>query len=201
MNMFHKITFLKMKRRNAMYHISQDVRAQKSAELLADGLVECSKSKTFDQITVSDISAVSTVSRATFYRLFDNTYDILQYICDRDAEEVFSHTDIIASKGLKYFILNFLSGLMEHRQFVSLLAESNHLDMIRIAHEKYYDKIRVVVDQGINDQDIADYIVEAMASALPSMLRVWVMHGEKETPEELYNLSKESLNFVVGLFE
>ncbi len=65
-----------------MYHIPNDPRAKRSAELIRMGLEECLKEKSLPKIRVSDIYEKSFVSRATFYRLFDCTEDIFLYECD-----------------------------------------------------------------------------------------------------------------------
>ena len=66
-----------------MYHIKSDKRAQTSAQLIGDAMLELLKARAFDDISVSDIQRQSTVGRATFYRLFDNTVDVLSWLCNQ----------------------------------------------------------------------------------------------------------------------
>jgi len=73
-----------------MYHIKNDRRARKSAELICLGLMACLEEKNFDEITVSDIQRASSVSRSTFYRSFDTLPDVLSLLCDQGFEEIFS---------------------------------------------------------------------------------------------------------------
>lgn len=61
-----------------MYHISKDIRAQKSADYICEALMKCVKHKDFAEITVSDLNKKYGISRTTFYRLFDNTLDVLE---------------------------------------------------------------------------------------------------------------------------
>lgn len=65
-----------------MYHIQKDIRAQKSAKLIGEGMLKCLGEKRFEEISVSDVQRASSVGRSTFYRLFDNTADVLAYLCD-----------------------------------------------------------------------------------------------------------------------
>ena len=64
-----------------MYHIKNDVRSQKSAKFISEGLQKCLAYKTFSEITITDVLRASYVGRATFYRLFDNLSDVLAYLC------------------------------------------------------------------------------------------------------------------------
>ena len=51
-------------------------------ERIKDGLIACIAVKPFAKVSVSDISAASGVTRATFYRIFDTTTDVMSFICD-----------------------------------------------------------------------------------------------------------------------
>lgn len=64
-----------------MYHIKADKRSLASARLISQGLNRLLQAKDFDSITVTDIVNEAGVGRATFYRLFDNTTDVLTYSC------------------------------------------------------------------------------------------------------------------------
>lgn len=46
-----------------MYHISNDKRAQKSAQLIGNGMLNCLEHKEFGEITIAEIQRASTVSR------------------------------------------------------------------------------------------------------------------------------------------
>lgn len=61
-----------------MYHIKNDKRAEKSAKLICDAMLQLISTKSFSEITVSDIQRVSSVSRSTFYRCFDCLADVLE---------------------------------------------------------------------------------------------------------------------------
>ena len=52
-----------------------------------DALIICMRTKSFSDVTISDLSRVSNVSRVTFYRYFSNTTDVLEYLCDSLFEE------------------------------------------------------------------------------------------------------------------
>ena len=184
-----------------MYHISEDKRAQKSAQLLAEGMLECSKKKPFDQITIADLQKASSVSRATFYRLFDNTHDLLQYLCDRYFDELAMNHRVFIEQGAKAFGVEFLGRLMENRQLIRLLTSSGNFEFIRSAHVKYFSSLRDALKISEQDECCADYIIELLSGALPLVLHVWVEHGERETPEELFELMNSSFGFIGSLFE
>ena len=65
-----------------MYHVSNDIRSKKSAELIWEGMETCLQEKSLDKLRITDIYQKSFVSRATFYRLFDSVQDVIAYKCD-----------------------------------------------------------------------------------------------------------------------
>ena len=70
-----------------MYHIANDLRAKKSAELICQGLEECLKEMPLNKIHIVNIYKKCFVSRATFYRLFDTIEDVFAYECDLIRED------------------------------------------------------------------------------------------------------------------
>ena len=64
-----------------MYHIMDDKRSQLSAQLILTGFKSLLLTEDFELITVTAICREAGVSRSTFYRLFDNTQDVLDYAC------------------------------------------------------------------------------------------------------------------------
>ena len=68
-----------------MYHIKEDPRQKKSADLITEGMLSllCDSALPPQKTpTIADICRQAGVSRATFYRLFDSPDDILSYYFD-----------------------------------------------------------------------------------------------------------------------
>ena len=78
-----------------MYHIKNDKRAYASVELICSSLLELLETTPFEQITISDIQRMSTVSRSTFYRNFDRIEDVLMLLCDRNFDAAFKRAEEI----------------------------------------------------------------------------------------------------------
>ncbi|QBD75832.1 TetR/AcrR family transcriptional regulator [Ktedonosporobacter rubrisoli] len=57
-----------------------DLRVKRSHKLLRDAFIELIAEKRFDEITVGDISARAMVNRATFYRHYQDKYDLVEKI-------------------------------------------------------------------------------------------------------------------------
>lgn len=56
----------------------EDKRIQKSKQKLKETFIQMLQSKTFDQITVTDLCEKAKMSRITFYAHYDDKYDLLE---------------------------------------------------------------------------------------------------------------------------
>jgi AcrR family transcriptional regulator len=61
---------------------SGDLRARRTRKLLRDALLELIEERGFDAITVGEIAERAMVSRAAFYRYYQDKYDLVEQIFD-----------------------------------------------------------------------------------------------------------------------
>lgn len=65
-----------------MTQTSGDLRARRTRKLLRDALLELIEERGFDAITVGEIAERAMVSRAAFYRYYQDKYDLVEQIFD-----------------------------------------------------------------------------------------------------------------------
>ena len=79
-----------------MYHIARDQRERKSAGKLSAAAERILLSPEPQRLSVSLLSAEAGVSRTTFYRLFDEPDDVLQYTADETFRRILQgYVDLI----------------------------------------------------------------------------------------------------------
>jgi AcrR family transcriptional regulator len=59
---------------------ANDLRVRRSQKFLRDALIELIEERGFDTLTVGEITERAMVSRATFYRLYEDKYDLVEQI-------------------------------------------------------------------------------------------------------------------------
>ena len=101
-----------------MYHISDDIRAQKSAGHICEALIDYADRVPFEEITVAGLQKHYLISRTTFYRLFDNTVDVLEYMVDKMAREILLN---LSGTTTKERVLHAIIGLQERRELILML--------------------------------------------------------------------------------
>lgn len=180
-----------------MYHISKDKRAMQSSGLIYNGLLECIKKKTFDQITVSDLQKASGVARSTFYRAFDNISDVLYWKCDTCFYEVLGkyqpnmfHSELdLANHYFQYW--------MNHSDILELLIQINRQDIIYACHMKNADILQEKFGK-IPDihMEHGNYFIAIRTGFTISILTTWLKGGRKENADELVEIIEEQIVFL-----
>lgn len=169
-----------------MYHIQKDVRAQRSAKLIGAGMMKCLEEKRFEDITVSDLQRVSTVGRSTFYRLFDNTADVLAYLCDGVFEQAGREYALLARPTADETTLCFIRIWMENKTLLKAIADSGRTEFLYEAHRKYLAPNRGFLP-GAETMDPVqlDYLMATLTACLGAFLRAWIRAGGQETAGQL----------------
>jgi AcrR family transcriptional regulator len=184
-----------------MYHIPNDKRAIRSAQLLLDGLMDCLKEKKLNEITISDINKKSYVSRATFYRLFDSISDILVYYCDIIFEQMKENFSKPSTAVPKEQFTHFVEEWMEHHDLLTVLSQNNRMDILDDASNRHKSIIQdILLPHSIFGASELDYLSHFMSGLLSISFNVWCQHGKKESPEQFRSQIKhcfEQLNLLI----
>jgi len=185
-----------------MYHIANDKRQQATADKIRDGLISCLSVKQMTEISVSDISSAAGVSRSTFYRSFDMPLDVLSYACDKVVEMIvrdYSEVEINDVDTLIQFSLNYWK---QHTDLLEAAVNCDRLDIPRKAFENHSDKLigdfMGLVKKDFTELEI-DYIRKGIVGLMSNLLVVWISHGKKETPAQLYELYKKFRGIMFNL--
>lgn len=175
-----------------MYHVKDDKRAQTSAELIYQGLIQCLKWKPFDYISIADVLRISGVGRATFYRNFDNLIDVLQMKCDQCFREVLEQYLTAHKSGQldsRSFLVHFFRYWMEKRELLEVLTTMNRQDIIYSSHYRYSTLItaRFLPDVDTSSDEYV-YFMTVRTSITVGVLTAWVKTGRGKTPEQLVDM-------------
>ena len=172
-----------------MYHIKADKRSQTSANLICDAMLSCLQSKPFSEITIVDLQKSSTVGRSTFYRLFDRTEDILEYLYEQRIQEIYNGYHLMPEEERPSFTLYILNDLYANSSLLEVLINNNLIQPMQKVHNKYipfYIREELGNDSFISSTE--DYACSLFSSLVVGIISVWIHHDKRETPEELYHL-------------
>lgn len=180
-----------------MYHIPNDKRAQKSAELIWDGMEKYLKEKSLDKMRVTDIYQKSYISRATFYRLFDTVQDVSKYECDKIYAELAMAENNSVFNSKHDFFIYLIQKWIEQDVLIKTLAENNMVSIIYETHMKNKELMKQIFLKDITiSESEADYLVSLLANIIPAAVNVWYSHNKSETPEEIYRCVRQGIHII-----
>ncbi len=171
-----------------MYHIKEDLRAEKSSELLYQGVMECLKTKDFDKVSISDITKISTVSRATFYRNFDQVIDILYWKCDRMFHELLTsyvghNPDLKQAESLIRYVFSYW---MKHTEILEVLIEQNRIDII---YNSFLSNAEIVMNYIYENSSLSklnyEYFMASRVGIFIGTIQTWIKNGKQESLDDI----------------
>lgn len=177
-----------------MYHIKEDKRSRTSAQLVGKAMMELLETHAFDDISISDIQRQSTVGRATFYRLFDNTVDVLSWLCNQTFDQIVSqHPDL--SGGMEEAMTHFIGTWMEQEALLQAIIRSGHIEVLYEMFFRRMEETGEVLFPGLElEPHKADYLISISTTAMIGGLSAWIKHGKTETAEEVFANVRDVIN-------
>ncbi len=154
-------------------------------ERIADGFLELLAEKPFPDITITEITRKAQVARASFYRNFDSTNDVLNYVISSIVDRIYEIAKPVLDSNdrrkWREFIFRFIFLVNESENYYVLIRSQN----IPMLLEKFIDSAMALVPNTMKGviNDKYDYI--ARFSMISGVLIRWKDTGMKETPEEM----------------
>jgi len=165
---------------------------------LANGLKQITKKKSFDKITILDITETCGLNRQTFYYHFQDKYELVDWIYYNETISIIINdltfetwSDRVLQmltkmKSEDYFYENTLKASFENgfREY-----------LYRVTSELFYN----IIDRIASNVDIAEdekkFIAEFYSFGIVGIIISWAQHGMKETPEYI---TTQLRNLVYG---
>lgn len=181
-----------------MYHIPNDRRALRSADALYQGLLHCLEKRDYLDVTVQELCEASDISRATFYRLFDNISDVLSWKIETILMETlsaFEGGDTTIAQAMERFVSIWIS----NRKLMETLIRCQRMTLLDELHRKHLADFRLMVSRNQEIEEIqADYLASILSAILPAAFQVWFKHPE-DSPSAILVWVRNSLKLLEGI--
>lgn len=170
-----------------MYHIKRDLRMQKSAELLFDGLLGLLEEKPLEKVSISDLQRATGVGRTTFYRAFDRVEDVLRWKCDSQFRDIIYSFAESGESEPGELLVHVLRGWMADARVVEALFAAKRHD---IAYQSFIETSDVVVNalreygRAMGEAE-ATYFLSVRAGWFIGIMDAWLRCGKRQTPEQV----------------
>lgn len=167
-----------------------DRRVKRTKKALRDALFELLENKTINQITVTELTTLADVNRATFYFYYKDLNDMLEQI-QEEAFSFFSEvlgkttTEITTVEGLTDYIESYLNCCKEHETLCRFIINNE-------ANAQLNKRIQELMINNIPDSkeifaedNPARYSTNFAVVAVTGILADWMNEGMKCSAHEL----------------
>ncbi|MCT3399580.1 TetR/AcrR family transcriptional regulator [Lentilactobacillus hilgardii] len=173
---------------------------EQSKTWLVDAFLDLLKTQPYDSITVKDISEKAQLSRRTFYRLFKDKNDLLNFYSDRLIKEYLARLQTISSTNMQFeqVLRIFFEFWWSKRTPVRLLIHQNLfmslLDRMNPTAFRLYDLFDAPWHVDGNQREIS-YIMSFSVGGFWNVLNMWLKKDDQDaqSPEVIANILSHAI--------
>lgn len=183
-----------------------DLRIKRTQKAIKSAFFELLDEKSFEHISVKDITDRALISRNTFYLHYADKYELLNKVCDELIIKLFFRI----SKQLRCvqreeFTVESIAGILrlglmvveENHEAYRILLCSSGIDMIS---QKLNAMSRRFMDFIKDDiEGISEISIEYIVSGITGVIKYYVNNGVDNLDEECYNFTKIHLSSIVEI--
>ena len=183
---------------------------RKTKQLIQRSFLQILENKSFDTITIADITKTAQINRGTFYLHYQDKFDLLDQIEQQLFRNLGNHIDELQANYL--FTQTFEK---EQEQIASTLFNSikMHAPLLKIFlsdhgragfhirfRDAFSEKVRFNLEknESINSRLNApmEYFLTFITSAFLGLIEQWVQNGLDKTPEEMTEIYISIISFI-----
>lgn len=149
--------------------------------------------QTLDKITVTDIVKLSGMTRQTFYRNFQDKYDLVNWYFEKLADKSFRQ--IGESSTLREGLIKKFTFILNDKVFfIQAFHSKDYNNVENYDYECILEFYKQLIQKKMGEvpENIL-FLLEMYCHGSITMTVEWAIHGMKESPEEIADLLIEAL--------
>ncbi len=172
-------------------------RQQQSIRLIEEAFCYLLEQISYEEINIAMICRQATVSRSTFYRLFQNKKEVLISVLARKTRETTAMYERVitsgASEGQQELYQSYLGffNYWYHCKELLVFFETDHLfELFWEVYTQNYTNTTTdrVIAENEDTEAFGYYYLRLIAVDLITALHLWQSNGFQESPEQLANI-------------
>lgn len=188
--------YAKIAQNQNMFHpYRKEVCVITAKEVLIQGMYELMSKQSINNLTVDDIVSYCKVSRSSFYRYFQDKYDLMHCCYKAHIEKMLDSIPDIRAKdiGREMFIF-----VRKHKNFFTNAFKTQGSDSFETFLVNYwYDFLKLSIKDKTGtcsiSPEVCDYI-SFIASGMTQVAKQWTLRGMSEPPEVMTERAEKVLS-------
>lgn len=185
---------------------NQDLRVQRTKKALITTFSDLLETKSFDNITIQDLCEKANVRRSTFYRHFNDKYDLLNHIVGTLIEYFRKlHLPEIDPKDPRQFFNKFMKDILffisDNKTMVkSVISINIYSEVYQILYNQIYAVVKrqIEFDKQIGQFYIDEFIYgEFLTGGILSVILNWIQYGQ----QSIDDVSSDIVTMICGARE
>ncbi len=183
---------------------AKDLRVKRSQTFLRDALIDLIEERGFDSLTVGEITERAMVSRATFYRLYQDKYDLVEQIYAEATKALFDAISEPTTEHPSKIWVSFFEHIAEYeRLYRALLGRKGspwfvlkmRASLVELVRQYEQVPFAHVMKRPVTPFTV-EYSRDLIAAMFVETITWWLEHGRPHTAEEMARRSG-SLAFAI----
>ncbi len=169
--------------------MKENLRNNKTNELLSIALIELLKEKSFEDIKLNEICNKALVHKTTFYNHFQDKYELLYYVIKKIQKDMEKHID--NDKDIIDYYLDLAKAYIENikinKDFYNSILKSNQNGLcMDIFYNLCIDSVKKKIQNSDYHLQVPNnYIAKYYVSAVFSVITEWVVNGMQEKEDTI----------------
>lgn len=157
--------------------------SRRTKETIAASLKKLMETKPLTKISVRDIIDDCEINRGTFYYHFQDIYDLVKWMLDREAIDFLkSYTTLLTYEDAIRFVLNYVRENKYIAQFA--LDSFGYYQLKQFFHKDIHNTLKNSIAEISDNMNVSDEYLDFLANfytfALVNLLLEWIQTGMKE---------------------
>ena len=183
---------------------------RKTKQLIQRSFIQILENKSFDTITIGDITKTAQINRGTFYLHYEDKYDLLEHVEQQLFRDLGDHIDKLQSlyspaitfeKGQEQLASALFNSIKLHAPLLNIFLSNHGRAGFHFRfRDAFSEKVRLNLEK--NEQIHAtlkapmDYFLSFITSAFLGLMEQWIQNGLDKTPEEMTALYIDIISFI-----
>jgi AcrR family transcriptional regulator len=179
-----------------MINTSENPASIRSKIYLVEALLELMDKKSYENISIKELTDRAKLSRRTFYTNFETKEDILKYHFDTLVVEYIEILRTYENLTAKDIAKEYFSYWFTHRSLLLLLKKNDHPILLKVFVEflRNMSSLPNIKNHRFTDSELQYYDAVFVAGGLWNMLNVWVENGFEKNSEEMTDIFMKIFN-------
>lgn len=179
-----------------------DARTRYTKMMIRESFIQLLKEQPVSKITVTKICEMSEINRATFYKYYEDAFDLLQKLEQEFLEELLSSLSQFEQHSIRESFIQLLEHLKKRGEWFQIVG-SSHGDpqfasrILSVCYENASFLIQKFFPQLTETQK--KWLYYFLAHGYGGMLGCWLDNGLQEPTEEIARFAEELLLKVTAL--